>query len=249
MVGGSNEPGKTALNMAYIVPQNRDQRLGIGKNIDGNPIMVYHKSMKHRGLLLLLPFLLVLFMILACGSAPQTPVRTEPASTQIPVLEEPVTHQASIPEQAVVVQPFNPGAISAAQYEAAKLEVQALIADLNRIIRARNYEAWVNHLADSYYALINSRDFLEERTEELYRRDVIVAQNMGRDPRMVERRILRTGRDFFLHIVVPSRSNDRVDDIDFVSENRVKAFTIDTRGNRLILYDLEIIDGRWKIVS
>jgi hypothetical protein len=136
------------------------------------------------------------------------------------------------PEPTPVAQVFDPGNISEAQFEAVMEELKALIEGLNRIIRA-----------------ISSRDFLDERTEELFRRDVIVAQNMGRDPRTVERRVLRTARDFFNNIVVPSRSNDRVDDIDFVTENRVKAYTIDTRGNRLILYDLEIIDGRWKIVS
>ena len=217
--------------------------------VDGYIIIVYYENMKRKGILLPLSFFLVLALISACGSTPQTPVPAEPASTQAPTPVEQAAPVIAAPERPPEIQPFNPGAISEAQYEAAKLEVQAFIADLNRIIRARNYEAWVDHLAASYHTLINSRDFLEERTEELYRRDVIVAQNMGRDPRMVERRILRTGRDFFLHIVVPSRSNDRVDDIDFVSENRVKAFTIDTRGNRLILYDLEIIDGRWKIVS
>jgi hypothetical protein len=170
---------------------------------------------------------------------PQTPVSAEP------VVPQPVEILVQIQEEQV----FHPGSISEAQYEAAKLEVQALIADLNQIIRARNFEAWVSHLAISYYEQISSRAFLDERTEDLYRRDQIVAQNMGRDPRLVERRVLRTARDFFTHIVVPSRSNDRVDDIDFVSENRVKAYTIDARGNRLILYDLEIIGGKWMIAN
>jgi hypothetical protein len=207
--------------------------------------------MKQKGLLLLLPLSLVLFLILACGSAPETPVPREPVSTE-PVSQpaHPQTERASEPEPSpVVAQIFDPGNISEEYYEAVKEELQALIENLNLIIRARNYNAWVAHLSDAYHSEISSPAFLEERTEELFRRDQIVARNMGRDPRNVQRRVLRTVMDYFTHIVVPSRSNDRLDDIDFVSENRVKAYTLDSRGNRLILYDLEIIDGRWKIVG
>ena len=201
-----------------------------------------------------MPLCLVLLMVLACASvpdeapAPQEPVTQEPV-TQGVVTEPPQTVSVAEPAPAPVEQGFDPGSISMEHYEAVKEEVQALIAELNRIIRARNYHEWITHLSESFYREINSQAFLEERTEELFRRDQTVARSMGRDPRHVQRRVLRTAMDFFHHIVVPSRSNDRVDDIDFVSERQVKAYTIDVRGNRLILYNLEIIDGRWKIVS
>jgi hypothetical protein len=206
--------------------------------------------MKQKGFLLPLPLSLVLFMVLACGSTPEAPAPIEPAPQAAPAQAAPV-QTVIIPEPVVppTVQVFDPESISEEHYEAVREEVRALIADLNMIIRARNYDAWVTHLSDSYFAEISSRDFLEERTEELYRRDQTVARNLGRDPRMVQRRVLRTPMDFFNHVVVPSRSNDRVDDIDFVSENRVIAYTIDSRGNRLILYNLERIDGRWRITE
>jgi hypothetical protein len=188
---------------------------------------------------------MVLLMILACGSVPETSAPTQPVS-QVPSAE-------TAPVQTVVVTPaeqaFDPRSITTEQYQTAMAEVQALIEELNRIIRARNYNAWVPHLSEQFLAEISSPAFLAERTEELFRRDQMVAQNMGRNPAHVQRRVLRTSRDYFTHIVVPSRSNDRVDDIDFVSENQVIAYTVDARGNRLILYNLEIIDGRWKIIS
>jgi hypothetical protein len=204
--------------------------------------------MKEKGLLLLLPLVLVLFIVLACGTTPEAPaptaqVHTEPAPQAAPA------PPAAIPEPAPAERVFDPSTISAAQYDAVMEEVRALIEDLNRIIRARNFNAWVDHLSEEYYREISSPAFLEERTEDLFRRDQMVQRNLGRDPRLVQRRVLRTPTDYFNLIVVPSRSNDRVDDIDFVEENRVKAYTVDSRGNRLILYDLEIIDGRWKIVS
>jgi len=144
---------------------------------------------------------------------------------------------------------FDPQSITEEKFIATKTDVQALIEDLNRIIRARNYNAWRTYLADSYFEEISSHEFLEERTEELYNRDQIVATNLGRDPRRVSKKILRTAKDYFDNVVVPSRSNDRMDDIDFVSENRVKAYTMDTRGHRLVLYDLEFIGGEWKIIN
>ena len=196
---------------------------------------------------------MVLLMILACGTAPEAPAPAGPVSQAPPAQTAPAettpVQTVVTPEPAPVEQVFNPGRITSEQYQTAMTEVQALITELNRIIRARNFNAWVDHLAEPLYREISSQAFLDERSEELFRRDQIVAQNMGRNPASVQRRVLRTAMDYFTHIVVPSRSNDRVDDIDFVSDNQVIAFTIDPRGNRLILYNLEKIDGRWKIIS
>ena len=222
--------------------------------------------MKRLGLLVFLP--VVLFM--ACGSAPQTGAVESPPQTQnsspavnpapapsVPEAPKPEVRPEAKPEPKPEVKPeakveekvFDPGTITQEKRETAKTEVQALIADLNRIIKAKNYNAWRGYLANSYFEEISSQAFLEERTEDLYRRDQIVAQNLGRDPRRVQKKILKTPQDYFNNVVVPSRSNDRMDDIDFVSENRVKAYTIDSRGQRLVLYDLEIIENKWKIIN
>jgi hypothetical protein len=165
------------------------------------------------------------------------------------------TETVSAPEQppepviAPVEKVFDPGSISHERFEKAKLEVQSLIEDLNKIIRARNYDSWTGYLAEPYFVEINSRTFLEGITVDLYKRDQIVATSRGRDPKQVEKRVLRTARDYFDYVVVPSRSNDHVDDIDFVTENRVKAYTLDAKGNRLVLYALEIIGNKWKIIG
>ena len=144
---------------------------------------------------------------------------------------------------------FSPENITEEKYTATKADVQTLIEELNKIIRAKNYNVWISYLSDSYLKEISSPAFLEERTEELYKRDQLVASNLGRDPRRVQKKVLRTPKDYFDNVVVPSRSNDRMDDIAFISENHVKAYTLDTRGSRLVLYDLAIIDGKWKIIN
>ena len=189
--------------------------------------------------------------IISCGTVPPP---NEVTPSPAPQADSPGPVPPAAPQQEeIVVYPeeeaFDPVNISQEMYDTAKADIQALIGDLNRIIRAKNYNAWTDHLADSYLRVISSRVFLEERTEELYRRDQMIAASLGRDPKQVQKKILRTARDYFENVVVPSRSNDHLDDIDFVSDNRVKAYTLDNRGNRLILYDLEIIDNKWKIIG
>ncbi|MCL2381387.1 MAG: hypothetical protein FWC64_07310 [Treponema sp.] len=182
--------------------------------------------MKEAGVL---PFLLVI-LLWSCGSVPQPVEPFAPA----------------VDRGAVAVQPVQ---VTEETYLSTMAELQTFIEALNTIIRARDYDAWVGYLANSFYAEINSGEFLARRTEELFRRDQMVASNMGRNPRLVQRRELQNSRDFFYHVVVPARSNDRLDAITFVTETRVNAYTVDARGNRLVLYDLERIGGRWMIIN
>ena len=114
-------------------------------------------------------------------------------------------------------------------------EIQQLTQRLNGIIKAKNFNSWVSYLDSSYLATINSREFLETVSKSA----VLVKQNI----------VLNSAHDYFNHVVVPSRANSRVDDIEFVSQNRVKAYTIDNKGNRLRLYDLEKTGVGWKIIN
>jgi len=203
--------------------------------------------------------LLLSVLALSCVTEPPPKEPVVPAVDQVqpepPAPPPPPQEIQPEPEvQAVETAPpqddsFDPASITEAQFEATKADVKSLIDNLNKIIRAKNYNAWCGYLADTYFKKISSQAFLDETTDELYKRDQLVASNLGRDPKKVQKKILRTARDYFDNVVVPSRSNDRMDDIDYISENRVKAYTVDTRGSRLVLYDLEQIDGNWKIIN
>ena len=207
--------------------------------------------MKRIGALFLLPCIL----FFSCGSGPkpvEPPPPAEAVEPQAPIPEpvpepEPPPQPVSAPAEEKV---FDRQSITEEQFKTAKVDVQTLIDDLNKIIRAKNYNAWVGFLAESYLKVINSQPFLEERTEELYKRDQIVASNLGRDPRRVQKKTLRTAKDYFDNVVVPARSNDpKVDDIEFITENQVTAYTVNNRGDRRILYNLELIDNHWKIIN
>jgi len=119
------------------------------------------------------------------------------------------------------------------EFETTKADIQKLVQDLNRIIRTGNYSSWLTFLTDEYRAKINTREFLE---------DIRVRYPAFRT------RINNT-RDYFTNVIVPSRANDKVDDIEFVSKNEVVAYTVDSQGRRLVLYDLTNIDGKWKIAQ
>jgi hypothetical protein len=133
------------------------------------------------------------------------------------------------------VENFDPGSISQEVFNSTKVDVQQFIQNLNAIIRDRNYRAWVSHLGDDYYAEKSSPGYLAQVSEQ---------------PRLKTQKIvLSNAQDYFTHVVVPSRQNDRVDDIEFVSPTRVKAYTMTPNGQRLRLYDLESSGNTWKIIN
>jgi hypothetical protein len=129
--------------------------------------------------------------------------------------------------------------ISKEEYAATKIDVQHFIEELNRIISKKDYNSWKAALSPEYFEQISSAENLQQVSEL---------------PAMKTRGItLKTAEDYFINVVVPSRANSRVDDIEFIGEHRVKAFTIMTNNSgeeqRLRLYDLEKTGNIWKIIN
>jgi len=145
-------------------------------------------------------------------------------------------------EEWVYVQsgtPFNPKQISKEQYDSTMEDVRHFIEELNLIISNKDYNSWKAELSPEYFKKISSAENLKQVSEL---------------PAMKTRKItLKTVNDYFNYVVVPSRANSRVDDIEFIGANRVKAFTImtNTAGEeqRLRLYDLEKTGNIWKIID
>ncbi|MDR3145686.1 MAG: hypothetical protein LBU21_05365 [Treponema sp.] len=175
---------------------------------------------------------LFLTAVLSCGTAPES---SEPPAAVEPAPRQPAPEPVAVPPEEPAV--FDPGAISEEVYVSTKIDVQEFIQDLNKIIRAKNYRAWVSHLGEEYIKEKGSPEFLAETTAILMESQI-----------QSRRRALKSLEDYFLYVVVPSHQNDRVDDIEFITENRVKAFTVTEKG-RLRLYDLENLGDGWKIVN
>lgn len=148
------------------------------------------------------------------------------------VVEEPKVEITTPPADPA---PFDPSSITKEVFDSTKTDVQALIQRLNGIIREKDYETWVTFLGKDYRAALSDPSFLGRISAST----VLRKQNVT----------LRSLRDYFIYVVVPSRAYDRVDDIEFIGQNRVKAFTVDSKARRLRLYDLEKTPTGWEIIN
>ncbi|MDR1419523.1 MAG: hypothetical protein LBI86_04045 [Treponema sp.] len=167
--------------------------------------------------------ILVSLVLFSCGTGP------EPSSETVlpaPEISIPITGEDA---------DFDPGTITQEVKDSTMSDVQKFIEKLNAIIRAGDYNSWVSHLGERYFDEISSPEYLAQISEQ---------------PRIKSSKNPLSGPDdYFARVVVPSRANDRVDDIEFVTKNRVKAFTITPNGRRLRLYELEQANEDWKIIN
>jgi hypothetical protein len=138
-------------------------------------------------------------------------------------------------ESVVETEPaeFDPDSVPPEVYQETKQDIIHFIQNLNSIIKAKRYSVWTQYLDTDYYKYISSPEYLQK----LSRAEILASKRI----------VLSDAYDYFMYVVVPSRSNDRIDDIEFLSENRIRAITINN-GIRVILYVLEKTQSGWKIV-
>jgi hypothetical protein len=111
-------------------------------------------------------------------------------------------------------------------------EIEDFIQNLNQIIRSEDYESWLTFLSEQYIRTTSAPEYLRDQSEKpLLKQANIRLENL---------------RDYFLHVVVPSRTQATLDEIEFLDENHVKAIAV-LRGTRVILYLLERDGAQWKI--
>jgi hypothetical protein len=117
-------------------------------------------------------------------------------------------------------------------YDRTFSEVEETIAKLNEIIRDQDYEEWQSYLTAKYRREMSSPEKLRELSEHR----ILKRNNIQ----------LTSLQDYFRFVVVPSRANARLDDLVFRNDDEVEAIMI-IQGQRVILYQLRKVDGRWKI--
>jgi hypothetical protein len=179
------------------------------------------------------------FLIASCRTTPDVaPVQADPPSAQVvsPGAADEVP-PASV-GSAVKEEPFDPQNVSQEMFDSTLVEVQQFITALNDIIHSQKYDDWLKNLSREYINTYSSPDYLKKASEDpLFKSKKTVLTNL---------------RDFFMYNVVPSRANvDKVevDDIEFITPVRVKAYTVNAKGQRLRLYELEKDGNDWKIVN
>ena len=111
-------------------------------------------------------------------------------------------------------------------------EVEALINNLNSLIKERNYSGWTRFLSPEYLAQMSRPDYLRQLSQSAtLQKNNIVLKNL---------------EDYFKNVVGPSRANLRLDDLVFLTENVVEAIMV--IGNRRVtVYRLIKVDNQWMI--
>jgi len=111
-------------------------------------------------------------------------------------------------------------------------EVQRLILELNSIIQKRDFIRWKLYLTKQYIDTMSSKKTLDDLSQkEILRKNKIKLEDL---------------KDYFNFVVVPSRSNARLNELIFEQETKVKAL-MKFEGTSIILYQLEKIDDNWKV--
>jgi hypothetical protein len=187
-----------------------------------------------RTLFLCIPFVVVL----SCASNSQESSPDLVAQNSPPPLEtSTIGEPAPRPEQEEEAE-FDPLSVTVEERETTMDEMRTLIEQINQVIRARDYEGWISYLADDFISIINSPDYLAQLSATS---QLLKSKNI----------ILKSPQDYFTYVVVASRENVSVDasldDIEFLSHTRVKAFTVNSRKQRLRLFEFVKADNTWKI--
>ncbi|MCG8478610.1 MAG: hypothetical protein MI724_05915 [Spirochaetales bacterium] len=164
-------------------------------------------------------------------SEPVAVVESEPEPIAEPELVEPEPNN----EESIVLEEIDdPGPIEVSEelYDQTFTEVEMTIAELNQIVADRNFDQWQRYLTEGYRRTYSDPDVLARSSQA-----TILLRNNIR---------LRSLEDFFRYVVVPSRSNARLDDLVFRDEETVEAI-MEVGDQRYLLYLLKKEGDRWKI--
>jgi hypothetical protein len=129
---------------------------------------------------------------------------------------------------------FDPRSITREEKEKVRENVNTYVTQLNSIIKNKRYEVWVGHLSPEWQSYLASRQNLAQASQ---------AERLRNNSPPI---VLKSLFDYFINVVYPSRQNLRIDDIEFVNENRVKAYMMNN-GQRLRVYELERNGDTWRI--
>lgn len=164
--------------------------------------------------------ILVLPVILGCASAD-----SESPEDQAHV-REPVQPAARPDENATVTAAPDP--TSEETYD----DVEQLVDRLNRIIADRNYGSWREQLSETYIETFSDPEVLGE-----FERAAVLRRSGIR---------LRTLSDFFHHVVVPSRQDARLEELQPDGERTVLALS-EVQGRTVVLYRFIWEEQEWKV--
>jgi len=168
----------------------------------------------------------------ACASPPARPPKeTQPTAAQT-TTTEPKQDTGTSPDGSPKSSSTSAYVPTEEQYLKTFREVQDVIGAITRIIAAGDYDGWTGYLTRQYIDSRSSPEFLADAS------NAAVLKKNGI--------VLKSLRDYFDNVVVRSRVQATLDDIQFLDETHVKAIAT-VQGTAVILYYLVNEGGRWKI--
>jgi hypothetical protein len=181
----------------------------------------------------------VIFLIAIVAFAFTSCQTTDPVGEpEDPVAQEAVEPEMeSEPEPEPEAQEEEEFVVTEEIFEETFQAVEEVILELNSLIRAEEYDRWLEYLTDEYVEKYRDPEVLAELSQSGR------LQNNGI--------VLESLFDFFIHVVVPSRANLRLDDLVFIEEDQVEAIML-IRDQRVTVYRLRLIENelgenKWKI--
>ena len=166
---------------------------------------------------------------------PAVPTKPDPPVKPEPVVEkkEPVVEVKPEPveEKNTVIAEFEGVTITKETYDQTKTEMEKIVEQLNKITASKDYRQWLTFLSEDYKQQYSQALTLQKVSEALPVKGIK----------------LKSLKDYFIYVFVPSRQNVRVDDIKFVSPTRVDVIMKQANVS-LLVYGLENIDGTWKLI-
>ena len=163
----------------------------------------------------------------------------KPVEPPVDSVEEPIEEVVKVePEELEVVEVVEPETtvkegieVSEDLYNKTFNEIENLIKEVTQLIRKKNFNGWKRFLSEKYIETVGSAEHLREVSESPSLKDVVE---------------LKTLRNYFQWVVVPSRASARLDEIIFKNEQQVTAY-MQIEDNRTILFQFELIDDAWAI--
>lgn len=166
-----------------------------------------------------------IFTLVSCVSGAQ---ETEEPKTSAPAVKVEKTEAQLEYERAI--ENLNGTQISMETYEMDKKIILQKIAELNTIMKDKNYKSWLNYIEQSSINYWSMKSNLSAVSKQL----------------PVKGLNLRTLEDYFNFVFIPSRMGRRIDEIRYISSTSIKAVQV-RNDETIVYYNFKKIDDEWLV--
>ncbi|WP_318663501.1 hypothetical protein [Treponema sp.] len=169
--------------------------------------------------------LMSIFTLVSCVSGAQ---ESEEPKTSAPTVTVQKTEAQLEYERAI--ENINGTQISMETYEMDKKIILQKIAELNTIMKDKNYKSWLNYIEQSSINFWSMKSNLSTVSKQL----------------PVKGLNLKTLEDYFKYVFIPSRMGRRIDEIRYISSTSIKAVQV-RNDETIVYYNFKKIDDDWLV--